>query len=101
MVSGHVMAGERILDCNTSLGPDQQATVIQSSEGLLLEELTTSGSFVRRPLTSVEWQSKKIRLRDDGFGSVTYLYKTNDGWYVDSKGSGVSEFGVADCFVEK
>lgn len=89
-----------LLDCNTSLGPDQQVTVLDDGE-LTLRELTTSGSQVERALDLAEWESGVLRLRDDGFGSVATLTKDNGDWFLSSTGGGFNEFGFADCFVDE
>jgi hypothetical protein len=90
-----------LLDCNTSLGPDQQVTVIGDGETLTLRELTDTGATVTRTLGLSEWTSEKLRLRDDGFGSTSTLTKDGADWMLRSTGSGVDETGVADCWVDK
>lgn len=73
-----------------------------TAEGKLkLKELTTSGSMKVRDLTSEEFESSDLKLRDDGYGSISRLYKQNGTWFVLSEGYGVNEFGIADCFVEE
>lgn len=101
-VSGGKADGRRtiLLDCNTSLGPDQQVTVIEDGE-LKLRELTTSGAQVERLLDQAEWESGSLRLRDDGFGSVATLTKEDGDWFLSSTGGGFNEFGFADCFVDE
>lgn len=91
----------KLLDCNTSLGPDQQVTVKSDGTSLTLEELTASGSFEDRPLSLSEWTNKKLRLRSDELGTKSYLAKDGSDWVMRSAGTGVSETGVADCWVDK
>lgn len=101
-VSLEAQADQKILDCNTSLGPDQQVTVLMTSDGhLKLRELTTSGSMKERALSSEEFESSNLQLRDDGYGSKSRLYKKDGDWYILSEGYGVEEFGYADCFLEQ
>jgi len=95
----HVGTGT-LLDCNTSLGPDQQVTVIGDGTKLTLRELTTSGSEVSRTLSTSEWTSHTLHLRDD-FGSTTTLTKESGDWIARSTGGGFNETGVADCWVDK
>jgi hypothetical protein len=88
-----------LLDCNTPVGPDQQVTVIDNgADGLVLRELTTSGSQQDRPLSTDEWTSGTLNLRDDGFGSTSTMSKDGNDWVVRSTGGGVNEFGYADCW---
>ena len=90
-----------LLDCNTSLGPDQQVTVIGDGTKLTLRELTTSGSQVSRTLSTADWASHKLRLRNDGFGSTATLTKEAGDWMMRSTGGGFNEIGLADCWVDK
>lgn len=89
-----------LLDCNTSLGPDQQVTVLDDG-ALTLRELTTSGAQVDRALDTSEWESGELRLRDDGFGSTATLTKEAGDWFLRSTGGGFNELGFADCFVDE
>jgi hypothetical protein len=103
--NGLIEAGPQVgtgilLDCNTSLGPDQQVTVIGDGTKLTLRELTTSGSQVDRTLALAEWTNHKINLRDD-LGSMTTLTKESGDWIARSTGGGFNEVGVADCWVDK
>jgi hypothetical protein len=99
---GHVTLPKgKLLDCNTSLGPDQQVTVKSDGASLTLEELTSSGSFEDRPLSLGEWTSKKLRLRSDELGTKSDLAKDGSSWVMRSAGPGISETGVADCWVDK
>jgi|GEM_PF-6687837 len=91
----------KLLDCNTSLGPDQQVTVKSDGTSLTLEELTSSGSFEARALSVSEWTSKKLRLRSDELGTKSFLTKSGGEWVLNSNGGGVSETGIADCWVDK
>ena len=91
----------KLLDCNTSLGPDQQVTAKSDGAQLTLEELTSSGSFEHRALSVSEWTSKKLRLRSDEFGTKSYLSKDGSDWVLHSSGAGVSETAIADCWVDK
>jgi hypothetical protein len=90
----------KLLDCNTSFGPDQQVTVIGDGTSLTLVELTTSGSTVTHPLSLAAWSSKKIPLRDD-FGSKSTLTKEAGDWVERTSGGGVNEIGIADCWIDK
>jgi hypothetical protein len=89
-----------LLDCNTSLGPDQQVTVLDTGDGLVLRELTTSGAQVDRPLSSSEWKSEMLLLRDEGFDSLSTMTKDGDAWAVHATGGGVNELGYADCWID-
>lgn len=95
----HVPTG-KLLDCNTSLGPDQQVTVIGDGTKLTLRELTSSGSQIDRTLSMTEWTSEKLALRDD-FGAKATLTKSSGDWVMHSGGGGVSETAIADCWVDK
>src|SRR5438067_5199922 len=64
----------KLLDCNTSVGPDQQVTVVGDGSSLTLKELTTSGSEQDRALDASEWAARSFMLRDD-FGSPTTFHK--------------------------
>lgn len=95
-------ADQKILDCNTAMGPDQQVTVLMTSEGkLLLKELTTSGGLKTRDLSSEEFESADIKLRTDKYGSVSRLFKEDGRWVVSSKSFGYEQFGSADCFIDE
>jgi hypothetical protein len=95
----HVPTG-KLLDCNTSAGPDQQVTVIGDGTKLTLRELTSSGSRVDRTLSMSEWTSEKLALRDD-FGATATLTKDRGDWVMHSGGGGFSETAIADCWVDK
>ena len=86
-----------LLDCNTSLGPDQQVTVMDDGSQLHLVELTTSGAQVERDLSDSEWASQTLRLRAD-WGSTSTLSKEDGDWVVRSDSG---DFGIADCWVDK
>jgi hypothetical protein len=96
-----------LLDCNvfeSGGGPDQQVTVIQREDGLVLRELTNSGSTEERPLSEDEWASKSLTLRRDRFDgpdAVNRLWKEGRDWMNESKGGGFSEYGSADCFTDR
>jgi hypothetical protein len=85
-----------LLDCNTSVGPDQQVTVTSDGTTLTLVELTTSGAQVSRTLDPDEWASESLQLRDD-FGDATTMSKDSGSWMVRS----ASSLGYADCWVDK
>lgn len=85
-----------LLDCNTSVGPDQQVTVVSDGTTYTLVELTTSGAQVQRALDPSEWESESIQLRDD-FGDSTTMSKQSGQWVVQS----ASALGYADCWVDK
>ena len=102
VVGGTVKIGHGILlDCNTSLGPDQQVTVIGDGTKLTLRELTTSGSQEDKALTVAAWSAGKLTLRSDEFGTRSTLTKEAGGWVMRSSGGGVNEIGDADCWVDK
>lgn len=90
-----------VLDCNTSLGPDQQVTVLADGSSLTLRELTTAGSQVERDLDTDEWQTGVLELRDDSFGSTATLTKEDGEWFLRSTGGGFEEFGFADCWIDE
>ena len=85
-----------MLDCNTSVGPDQQVTVTTDGSSYTLVELTTSGSEVDRTLDASEWAAESFMLRDD-FGSTTTFSKMDGQWVVQSD----SSYGYADCWTDK
>jgi hypothetical protein len=85
-----------LLDCNTSVGPDQQVTVISDGSTYTLRELTTSGAEADRTLDPSEWESESIQLRDD-FGDPTTMSKQGGSWVVRS----ASSLGYADCWVDQ
>lgn len=89
-----------LLDCNTSLGPDQQVTVLDDGDRMILRELTTSGSQVERDLPADEWDARSLRLRED-WGATSTLSKEDGDWILRSIGGGVNEFGFADCWVDE
>ena len=92
-----------LLDCNVFLsggGPDQQVTVIEKADGLVLKELTNHGSMIERPLSQEEWESKDLKLTadPDDFGeSVNRLYFEEGDWMNESKSDGWHAMGMADC----
>ena|SRR6185369_4938713 len=89
---------EILLDCNTPVGPDQQVTVLDRGDGLVLRELTTSGAQEDRKLSKSEWKSGTLNLRDDGWGSTSTMSKDGSDWVVRSTGGGFNEFAYADCW---
>jgi hypothetical protein len=95
------LAKGTLLDCNISFGVDQQATVLSDGTALTLRELTDSGSQVDRTLSLAEWNSEKLALRADEFGSMTTLTKDGSDWVVRETGGSVNETGTADCWVDK
>lgn len=92
-----------LLDCNVFLsggGPDQQVTVVQKADGLVLKELTNHGSMIERPLSQEEWESKDLKLTadPDDFGeSINRLYLEKGDWMNESKSDGWHAMGMADC----
>ncbi len=93
-----------LLDCNVfegGGGPDQQVTVVQRKDALVLKELTNHGSMVERPLSAAEWTKKEIKLRSDGYGSKSRIWKESDGWINESISPGWKTVGFADCWVDK
>jgi hypothetical protein len=101
LVTGVKIGHGILLDCNTSLGPDQQVTVIGDGTKLTLRELTTSGSQEDKALTVAAWSAGKLTLRSDEFGTKSTLTKEDGGWVMRSSGGGVNEIGDADCWVDK
>jgi len=92
--SSYATTNPKILDCNISFGSDQQVTVRSTPDGLILEELTNSGSFVRRPLTEKELASGKLKLRKDSPSDAGTLTRDKDGrWFYNFDGA----MGYADC----
>ena len=86
---------DTLLDCNTSVGPDQQVTVVSDGSTLTLRELTTDGAEVDRTLSASDWESESFQLRDD-LGDPTTMSKQSGYWVVQS----ASAFGYADCWVD-
>lgn len=83
-----------LLDCNLSFGPDQAVRVLKTDSGLVLEELTNKGSFVRRELSVEEFQSNELRLRiESPFDSGTLTLEEGGNWFYDLGGSK----GYASC----
>lgn len=90
-------ASEKVLlNCNTSIGPDQQFTVVETANGLILRELTLSGSTKERAMAREEWKSGEIRLTDKN--GVTKVWSTPHGWWVESRSGDFTETAPADCF---
>jgi len=87
---------EVLLDCNTSIGPDQQVIVYQDGGQLVLKELTSTGVTLQRALSGAEWSSQKLNLVGHP-GEKNTLEKTSDGWAVSAKSPAYNEFGFADC----
>jgi len=100
----NLTADKVLLDCNVfegGGGPDQQATVVKRGNGLVLKELTSSGSMVERALDQAEWDKQEIKLRleqFDGPDQVNRLYKKDGEWLNESVGGGWATYGSADCF---
>lgn len=98
-----VKSDKVLLDCNVFLsggGPDQQVTVIQRGEGLVLRELTIHGSVEERALTAEEWESKNLKLRLDKWDlpdADNRLYFERGAWMNISKSDGWLAQGGADC----
>ena len=88
-----------LLDCNVFLsgGPDQQVTIVESSDGsLTLKELTDDGNEVDRALSEDEWESGTITLRhddDDAPDAQNLFYKQGREWMYKS----ADAEGNADC----
>lgn len=87
----------RLVDCNISNGPDQQVVVTRESEGLKLWELTNTGRWDARALSTAEYQSGILRLRGDEWGSKATLTSEDGAWFYELKGDGVSIQEYADC----
>ena len=92
-VSSNSLADQVYLDCNISLGQDQQVKVVEKNGSLYLLELTNFGSWISRPLSTQEWQKQQLQLRRDQFGETMLLSKTKTGWMFKSS----SALGYADC----
>lgn len=89
---------EIILNCSISIGPDQQASVLNRNGSLVLKELTNRGAFQERALSFPEWNSRSIRLRSEYPGEISTLSKTAEGWsFTVVAGGSVSMFAYADC----
>ena len=82
-----------LLACNLPTGPDQEFRVIETTDSLVLRELTDYGSWLSRPLSQQEWQAKSFELRADEFGDKMRVSFDADGWIFKSKTS----MGYADC----
>lgn len=99
---GHAAGKTRtLLDCNTSAGPDQQVTVGETDGAYTLFELLASGMMVERSLSSEEWESGVLQLRDGTLGEKSTLKKVQDGWFFESVGPGIRNSGYADCWVSE
>jgi hypothetical protein len=86
-----------LLRCNLGFGPDQEAQVVVTEEGLVLKELTNSGSMIHRELSVEEWANKAIVLRQDTkYDRGTLEYKDGNWEY---KFEGV--YGYADCSIDQ
>lgn len=83
-----------LLDCNLSFGPNQAVRVLSTPQGLVLEELTSTGSFQRRALSAQEFQSNQLRLRiESPFDSGTLTLEEDGAWFYDLGGAK----GYASC----
>lgn len=91
-------AAEKLLDCNISLGIDQQVTVLQNDNSLVLRELTNTGRRLERELSAAEWQGQVIQLRNGLFGDKNTLSFRDGEWIFESVGAGAHSVAVADCF---
>ena len=91
-------ATEILLNCNTSGGPDQQVTVLNQNNQLLLRELASNGMTYQRALSIDEWQSKTLQLRSRATGERNSLTKVSGGWWYEAVSPGWRENGYADCF---
>jgi hypothetical protein len=84
---------KELLACNLSFGPDQQVVVVSTPDGLILRELTNSGSMLSRDLSQEEWDSGVLQLRTDSpidSGTLTF---ENGEWFYDLGGAA----GYAEC----
>jgi hypothetical protein len=90
-------AGQVLLDCNIPDGSDQQIQVVQSQAGLTLRELTTIGRWIERPLSQEEWKSNGLKLHENDPQTVTTLWATPHGWWVESNSPGFKITAPADC----
>lgn len=100
----NLTADKVLLDCNvfeSGGGPDQEAIVVKRGDGLVLKELTNTGSMIERPLDQAEWDKQEIKLRleqFDGPDQVNRLYKKDGEWLNESVGGGWATYGSAYCF---
>lgn len=98
-----VTGGKVLLDCNvfeSGGGPDQQVVVVRRTTGLVLRELTNSGSWEERKLPTAEWDKKHFTLRKDRFDGPTAknrLWKDGDQWFNEASSPGWRTFGMAYC----
>lgn len=97
-ISAAAPQGQIRLNCNTPVGPDQQITVLKTADGMVLKELTMSGKTIERPLSEEEWKSGSLTLTENSPDSVTKMWMTEHGWWIESKSPGWNETAPADCF---
>ena len=83
-----------LLECNLSFGPNQAVRVLETENGLVLEELTNKGSIQRRALTAEEYKSNQLQLRiESPFEKGTLTLEQNGNWFYDLGGAK----GYANC----
>lgn len=85
-----------LLDCSLPDGDTQQARVMQEGESLILIELDNRGTFSKRPLSHVEWNSKVLTLKTHAWAKST-LSLSNNGWWFSYKSDGYNAMGFASC----
>ncbi|MES2856779.1 MAG: hypothetical protein V4692_12985 [Bdellovibrionota bacterium] len=88
---------EVLLNCGTSLGPDQEVKVLSEDGVLYLKELTTSGRFVKRVLSQEEWDSKKLILREEPGVVSTFTLEESGYWLMVSEGFRSRQVTYGQC----
>lgn len=97
-------ATETLLRCNvfeSGGGPDQEVTVKRAGEALTLVELTNHGGTEQRDLTTEEWESGVLKLRQEYPGEANTLTKEGHSWRYESKSDGWRTVGYGDCDIDK
>jgi hypothetical protein len=86
------------LDCNASIGPDQQFKVERRNGQLVLKELTMKGSWIERVMSDDEISKGPIVLTE-ALGNTTHVWFTPHGTWIESKSADGSyrETAEADC----
>ena len=93
-VSSFAWPTNALLVCNLSFGPDQQVLVRTTANGLILEELTDTGSTKRRPLSEKEFKSQTLQLRiGEPYDSGTLTLQADGNWLYNLGGA----VGYASC----
>lgn len=92
-----VHAAPPVLDCNFTAGPLQQAVVELRNGEYTLRELSRSGRWRSRTLTTEELGSKVFQLHDFSLQSPITLSKDQGDWIL-REGADVAVYG--DCLGE-